>query len=145
MDCKQVKNNLIFYHYGELSPQQSEEIKKHLQTCQSCAADYQKLSAVLDYAAAEARSEPNPYIWTRVKARLEQSGEYTPVPAWVRVLQPVLLVALVVVGLFLGIQLGNLYTRPDLSGDLAMEQLENQDLFISLNSLDNSYFIINDE
>ncbi len=141
MNCKEVKNNLIFYHYGELDKEQAQAIREHLAVCKTCARDYAKLSTVLNYAQAEAQTEPNPFIWTRIKAKLDKSAEYQPVPGWAKALQPVLLVALVVVGLFLGIQLGKMYTQPASYKTVAYELPDEQSLFISYNELDNTYLI----
>jgi predicted anti-sigma-YlaC factor YlaD len=142
MTCKEVKKNLIFYHYGEIDKQKAKEIKEHLQNCKSCAAEYQKLQLALNYMDAEAKTQANPFIWTRIKARLEQAEQYQPLPKWVRVLQPVLLVILVVVGLFLGIQLGKLYTIPE-SKYVAIAELEEQGLFVSIDQIDSPIILIN--
>lgn len=45
--CQNQKENLVLYAYGELDSSSGREIENHLEICESCRYEYQRLSALL--------------------------------------------------------------------------------------------------
>jgi predicted anti-sigma-YlaC factor YlaD len=118
MDCKKAKSNLIDYFYKELSSENSKVVQDHLEACNSCRSLYNKMSGVLISAELNSEITPNEFLATRIIAKLENKQ---PLVSRARVVQyflrPVLVVSLVVLGIFTGIKISNIYTI-GLSGDL---------------------------
>ena len=51
MDCKNVKNNLVAYFFGELAKKEVKEIHQHLSGCESCLEeemDLRKTNRLMD-------------------------------------------------------------------------------------------------
>lgn len=124
MNCKTVSKNLISYSNGELSNSENEIIKTHLKNCESCYNIYTEFEATLNLIEKKKTITPNPFIYTRIKQRLNNIengvGQSGFRPVYRKVLQPVLLSFLLVSGVFIGIQLGNTYEIP------RQEKLANQ-------------------
>ncbi len=56
MTCGQIRNAMPFYYYGELPPEQEEEVEAHCAECAPCqkeVEDYRKFAATLDEAELE--------------------------------------------------------------------------------------------
>ena len=69
-------------------------------------------------------TEPDPFFYTRVKARIDNQKESWSVHSgWVRILQPVVLSLLLMVAIYTGIQIGYLEASVK-SESYAMENLD---------------------
>ena len=112
MNCKTVFEKLISYSNGELNDPENEMLKTHLENCRSCNNLYTELETTLNLIEKKKTLEPNPFLYTRIKQRLDaiEHGTDRPVfiPIYKKVFQPVLLSFLLVSGMFLGIKLGNI-------------------------------------
>lgn len=112
MNCKTVSEKLISYSNGELSSSENDILKTHLENCGSCYHLYTEIETTLNLIEKRKTLEPNPFLYTRIKQRLDaiESGTDRPVfiPVYRKVLQPVLLSFLLASGVFFGIKLGNI-------------------------------------
>lgn len=110
MICKNFKNNILNYYYGECDPDTAKEMKEHLVICNECAVLYQQLTGVLGSAKSINVAEPNPFFYTRLSAKINnQKPEriYTRLVA--RLVQPLVAACLAVLGIFIGVKIaGNL-------------------------------------
>lgn len=110
MECKTIHKNLIFYLEGELPDSKMQEIKSHLDSCQSCAAFAEDLKSTLGIIGQEKQQEVNPFFYTRVKAKLEnraaETAQVIAKPVFARILQPVAFSLLLLIGIYSGIKIG---------------------------------------
>lgn len=110
MECKTIHNKLIFYLDGELPLQEMEDIKKHLSECRECALFAGELKKMQDILTAEKSTEPNPFFYTRLKAKMEaaeaENQIHTWQNTWTRILQPVLFSILLIAGVYFGSKIG---------------------------------------
>ncbi len=146
MTCKQVRNKLIFYIEKSLPPDEQKAVEEHLQHCAKCAQDYEKLAKALQFIETEKQTEPNPYLWTRIKAKLD-APQAEKQPVFSGLLQPVILTLLVVLGIFLGIKLGNLYVQPNPVSNITMssKSVDYEDIFFTSNDIEQTYFLFDTE
>lgn len=110
MKCKTLHKKLIFFLEGELSDNEAQEIKVHLNECAGCAAFAEDLKKTLGIIQAEKSPEVNPFFYTRLKARLENQAKKAAKPAgfpvWEKVLQPAFFSLLLLAGIYTGIKIG---------------------------------------
>jgi hypothetical protein len=118
MDCRFVKNIMLDYAEGKVSADLNNEISRHLHSCPGCLG-YSKL--VLGFIQAvdqEKALAVNPFLFTRIEARLKSDKETPIIPLHTRFLRTyyyyaaVILIALTI-GVFTGKQLGNLLNKND--------------------------------
>ena len=85
------EDEMILYHYGEV--EEATDIRRHLEACSECAAQWQKLQAVLaavePTAVPERGDEYGAQVWQQVRYRLPQGFESKPLDengwkAWFR-------------------------------------------------------------
>ncbi len=138
MTCKSVQNNLIFYIEKSLPDKQLSEIEQHLKHCKVCAEKYQKLLAAYQFIESEKQSNVNPYLWTRIQAKIQHKPATQK--TWQTVLQPVILTLIVIIGLFLGIKLGQLYTHPHTSYNYA-QSLNDTTIFYPVADNESEYLL----
>lgn len=86
-------------------------VQEHLGSCPDCALFAEEMKKTLSILNLEKNPEVTPFFYTRVKAKLENQQEAesfaTRRPMLVRVLQPVAFSLLLVLGIYVGIRLGN--------------------------------------
>lgn len=114
MKCKEVRKRLADYASGDLKPEPYRMVDEHLELCPECSALLIELNSTMELLDKRKRLEPNPFLYTRLKERLSDSGENEArirVPVFSRVLQPLILSLLLAGALFTGIKLGNTVVR----------------------------------
>ena len=112
MNCKQVQKQLKAYLDKELPESVAEQVSRHTRSCPSCAQEAETLAKTWDLLLElpEARDVPDliPTTLARITTEQEQSlldkiGRwFVPVPV------PALAATALVIGLFIGIGLGNI-------------------------------------
>jgi Putative zinc-finger len=121
MKCKTVHNKLIFFLEKELPVAEMQAVQEHLNSCTACSLFAEDLKKTLSILESDKTPELNPFFYTRVKMRLEQTQNALRTrPVVVRVLQPVAFSIILVLGIYAGIKLGN--TRPNSGNHLSVEQ-----------------------
>ena len=128
MKCKNLHKDLIPFLEGELSPEKMEEIQNHLNLCSTCADFAKELKLTLGIIESEKDFEVNPYFYTRLKARLENVGDEQPSffgrTILVRVVQPVMFSVLLILGVYLGIKIG----EPASTKQYTVTLMQNQEI-----------------
>lgn len=103
MDCPSVRNQLIFLAENNTDPALNQKLQEHLQGCSDCREQFVKLQATLSLLPGMKQSNPNPFLFTRIEEQLRNQARTRVFPAFGRVLQPVLVSALLITTVFLGI------------------------------------------
>jgi len=80
MNCKMCVEQLMDYHFQEISGGERQEIAAHLSQCPGCAMAYCQLHGDLTALAIERLESPQPQVFARLKARVEQEFH----PSWWR-------------------------------------------------------------
>lgn len=105
MNCDHFSNNLFAYHEGTLSDEDQKAMEAHLSDCVSCAELNRGFINVSDLIVSEKKTEPNPFMATRIlqyiEAGLEQPESQNS-PVWLRILQPVAIAVALITGIFIG-------------------------------------------
>ncbi len=111
MNCKKTQKNLIFYINNELEKELSEKIKKHTDNCKTCSKAYEELKATLSLTEKTERLKPNPFLYTRIKQKLEEQNNKKKIPGFSinKILQPLIMSLLLILGISGGIKIGNMY------------------------------------
>lgn len=111
MNCKEVNKNLIFYIDSELHPQKEKELQEHLADCSDCNELFLNLKETMEIITAEKAVKPNPFIFTRIQQEIsnikEPRGVFVSKPGFIKILQPVALSLLLIMGVIFGISMGN--------------------------------------
>ena len=125
MHWKEVENNLIFFIEGNLAENKRVDFNKHLNSCDNCKTLYQKLEADLLVIENDKITEPNPFLYSRIIASLEQ--EESKEPSVIRLntrafyVQLAAYAAGIILAIFLGIGLGADF---DSNNNLVIEDYE---------------------
>ncbi|MDP2336831.1 MAG: zf-HC2 domain-containing protein [Bacteroidota bacterium] len=107
MDCKTIHKDLIFYLDNELPNERRIIVQKHLDRCTECREFLALLQSEMQIFSDEKNPEVSPFFYTRLSARLEERQEYQPQNQWVRLVQPVIFMLILVIGIYGGLQLGS--------------------------------------
>jgi hypothetical protein len=109
MNCGRCHKKLIPYLEASLKGAELEGIKQHLQECASCRSFADYLKTILVSFEDSRITTPDPFFYTRVKARLEKQTDGPLVKSgWEKVFQPVAFSLILMAAIFTGILLGNL-------------------------------------
>ena len=106
MNCKNCHNDLIFYIEGTLSEDRIKSVETHLHSCEECASFAAYLTSTLKVIGTEKEMKPSPFLYTRIKARLEQEQQEKTSRIWQKVWQPALFSLMLLLGIYSGIRLG---------------------------------------
>ncbi len=111
MNCNKIHKNLIFFLEGELPTEEMQAIEAHLVECPTCASFADDMNRTLGILNQEKTPKLNPFFYTRVNARLEQSQQI-PItkPIFIRLVQPVAFSLLLLAGIYTGFKLGDTST-----------------------------------
>lgn len=132
MKCKTIHKKLIFFLEGNLSEAEMKEVSEHLQHCESCLSFADQMGKTLSIIETEKQPGTDPFFYTRLKARMEKEESKEALslrPSFVRVLQPVALSALLLLGIWFGYKVGN----PSKAGNTA--QITKEQMIPYLNEL----------
>ncbi len=72
MKCAEIHNDLIFFLDDELTPERKALVSHHLKDCSECAAFLKELEASLLVIHQEKNAEINPFLVTRIEAKLNE-------------------------------------------------------------------------
>ena len=108
MNCKRCHKKLILYLEESLHVTERQEIEQHLLECASCRrfADY--LKETLATIESSRITKPDPFFYTRVKAKLEKQEESLHAkPVFARILQPAMFTLLLIAAVYAGLKIGD--------------------------------------
>lgn len=126
MKCKTIHKKLIFFLEGSLSGEEAEQVGCHLSTCSDCFSFAEELKSTLGIIDKEKSAETNPFFYTRLKARMENKEAEPNVkrsPVLQRILQPVALSALLILGIYSGIKIGQAPGVNDSGNSLSEQEI----------------------
>ena len=120
MKHKEIRKKLLRYIDLELSEKERAEIQLHLERCEQCREDFQLLSGAWKLSQPIKRAQPSPFLWNKISARLDekvQRGQliHKAVLFIRQTARPALTAAIVLLGFFIGIKLGNRLFMENLS------------------------------
>jgi anti-sigma factor RsiW len=142
MNCKYYQKEFEKYLEGNLPESTRLQVAEHLEECPACHEEFRLLELAENLINEEKRLESNPFISTRVMARIEEI-ERRPKESvfdnlFGRAIKPVLITATLTAALLLGIFAGSLNSRLDQSVQIPEEisymddvLIESLDLFLT--------------
>lgn len=146
MKCKEIHKNLIFYIDGDLSSKKNKEIEEHLLSCAKCSKLYNEIKSTISVIENEKNIETSPFLYTRIKQRLDDINENSTKMVFVtqpkKILQPALITFIIALGIFFGVTIGNSF--PIQNNNIADTQSE-QYLINDLQQEHVEYFLLNNE
>ena len=108
MDCKEVHNKMVFFLEGSLSDYDKQLTNSHIMQCNDCKLYASRIENMLEIINKQKRIEPKPFLHTRVMAKIENK-EVNRAIFYRRVLQPIILSAIVLFAIFGGFTIGKSY------------------------------------
>lgn len=82
MDCEFIKDQLIEYLDGDLSPKDARVLEEHLEKCPECTSELDAFAGVRELLLDDGYVEPSPFYWTRFNARLMQRLHRPSLLSW---------------------------------------------------------------
>ncbi len=111
MKCRTIHKKLIFFLEDELRKEEMDGIKIHLKECAECAAFAAEMQKTLGIIRTEKISDINPFIYTRLKAKLENTNSDQKTikqqPVYLRILHPVVVGIVMIAGIYAGVKIGH--------------------------------------
>ncbi len=120
MKCKILNNDLILYAEDSLPSERRDTLESHLKECSECREFLVFLRESMVIIEQDKVVDHNPFLYTRIMAKLEPKERYSHV----KKLIPALTFSLILLaGIFVGIDLGKYFfgNNPPYSADLHEE------------------------
>jgi anti-sigma factor RsiW len=108
MNCKLCQNELETYREGRLPEGIRIQVEAHLETCNHCAEAFQLLQIADKVMNEEKGEQSNPFLATRIMAEIDAMEQVHNVPAYQKVLKPVLISVSIAAAVLIGVVTGNL-------------------------------------
>ena len=125
MNCNTCKENLEAYLNGRLPEDMMRDMKDHMVQCADCKDSYATLLLSEAVIREERLLEPNPFLSTRVMAKIqameEAAGRAEKATVFSRIWQPVFVTLTVALAIFIGVMAGNVYRHAQFSDQLPEE------------------------
>jgi len=112
MRCRKVTKKLSAFLDGEAGEKEKGRITSHLRTCHSCGEEAKALSSLGSLLKEERENiKPSPYFWNKLEQRIAQAEGQQKVFEKLlerlnRVFVPATASAILLIGIFIGSQLG---------------------------------------
>lgn len=127
MNCVLCQKELDAYREGRLPEGIRVQVEAHLEHCEECAQSDYLLSISNRVIEQEKSLQSNPFILTRIMAGIqvmEPGEQYTRhIPAFQKVLKPVLISVSIAAAIFIGVMAGNIYLSTQPANNLPVEML----------------------
>lgn len=125
MNCQSCLKELEARFNGQLDEGIRTEVEEHVETCLSCAESYNHLR-IAGQVISEEKNQPfNPWLSTRVIAKIrenESSGNPAArVPVFGRLIRPLLATVTLAAAVVAGVMIGSLYKADYSSNELPVE------------------------
>jgi len=101
----QIRTKLFLYAEGSLSDEEKLILTEHLDSCADCRLYLEELKQTLVIWERNKDFQPNPYFYAGVKNRITTRQKLVFYPVWRR-LQPAFFVVLLLLGIRMGIWVG---------------------------------------
>jgi len=114
MKCQLCQKELEAYHEGLLPEGTKAQVELHLSNCKECSEILQMLILADKVMSEEKSVQSNPFLSTRIMAGIEAleqaQASVQGIPAYQRLLKPVLISISVAAAIFIGVFAGNIYS-----------------------------------
>lgn len=110
MKCTDTHKELLFLVEGSSTKEKKEELEKHISECKACKILYKEMNETFNLIEKEKVTEINPFFFTRIEERMKNKvRERNPIfsPTLRRAMEPLMLAAVIAIGLFFGVLIGN--------------------------------------
>ena len=115
MKCSEVQKRLSAYQDGELKAGERDKVTTHLMDCSACREQYAELERVWQNLGELQEIHPYPGFYRQVVRKINQPREYGLLPSFQRFFQllpaPAITSILLVIGILVGIYLGNILAK----------------------------------
>ena len=127
MKCENYHTDLIEYLEGILGDKEEKEIAAHLRECESCREFADFMKSALGIIIEEKRVEPDPFLYARIKSRLEpyvKQGVYSRLRQSFQWVPAVAASLVLTAGIFGGLGLGKAITGAGTETDPVVTELQ---------------------
>lgn len=108
MNCQLCQEKLDAYLEGTLPSDMKTQLESHLKECESCNQMY-SIQVLADRVIGSEKSlEPDPFLITRVMAKIENKKTSVSEKLLIKILRPVLITSSLAAAVLVGVMLGNL-------------------------------------
>jgi len=108
MKCKEAHKQFLFLADDLLSETAHRELKQHIENCNDCELLYGKITSHYQLLAKDKIVSENPFFYSRLeKSIAKKSQTVSKFRKLQTVIEPIILAAVIVLGLFIGIFIGN--------------------------------------
>lgn len=125
MKCELCKKELDAYRDGRLTGGTKVLVDTHLAECKECAAVYMADYFTNKVIEGEKAIDSNPFLATRIMANIEKIEQeragIESIPAYKRVLKPILIGTSIATAVMIGVITGNAYTPNASSAGIPQE------------------------
>jgi anti-sigma factor RsiW len=111
VNCKLIRNQLIGYLDDKIDNDRRKEIEAHLKDCSHCSEFLIRLEKVYNLINEEKQVQHDPYMFTRIMARLEDRKPVILRNRFRMAFQTVAYIAIIVTGIYSGILIGKNFTN----------------------------------
>ncbi len=108
MNCQLCQEKLDAYREGTLPSDMKTQLESHLKECETCNQMY-IIQILTDRVIGSEKSlEPDPFIITRVMAKIEDKETSVSENLFTKILRPVLITSSLAAAVLFGVMIGNL-------------------------------------
>ena len=112
MDCKKFQTKIIFLHDEQMTENEKKEMRDHMMGCPDCTKAYIVLSEALDIIVQEKNIQPKPYLFSRIKTRLNSTRTVQrPTKTLLAKLQPAMFIFLLIISVYIGTTVGYSFSK----------------------------------
>ncbi len=138
MKCSVVHKKLLRFLDDELSAREKQKIERHVQECESCAAQLQKISGLWKQEPVFPKIEADPFAWQKLYVKISaRKNEALPQfgfwNQFARIAMAGGIIGLFVLGVFFGIYLG---TDPRLASEANSANMLAEQEFVQMIHID---------
>ncbi|HPY67707.1 MAG TPA: zf-HC2 domain-containing protein [Bacteroidales bacterium] len=108
MNCQLCQEKLDAYLEGTLPSDMKTQVDSHLNGCKTCKHFYNILFLADRVIDSEKKLEPDPFLVTRVMAKIENKETSVSENLFIKILRPVLITSSLAAAILFGVMLGNL-------------------------------------
>jgi len=108
MDCKFFCKNILNFYYQDLENKEAAIMQEHLLHCPDCLKAYNNIAPLLNSAEISKEIVPDHFFYTRLAAKLDRpKNERMSYSLYTRLAQPLFVVCLTIIGVFVGIKISD--------------------------------------
>ncbi len=137
MECQKVQNQFADFFYKDIGNDVRQEVAQHLNNCTNCATLYGNFSKVLSSTDTIKENRLDAFFSARLMAKIENKRtESGNIVFLKKVLQPMWLVSMAALGIFIGVKISNKLPATNLT-------VENDKSKITITQLASEYYMNN--